>query len=214
MRKPNESLDDFLNNYAILDPAEPPPAVSLEPSGEIEVLKPLARWEGFVDAKAVAAAIASADTPREPRFSWFHRSLAVVGSFAVIALVLGTGVYTGIFGPPVEFENGLHEVAVNDETEETPTPSTESEISDLLTSERSTVVFDGTPKERAVARPRNMVRPRVLFTSFRTRRPRIHPQFIVSEFVPTTLIIFAENGEIKSRIEAQPITTDKKRKPA
>ena len=29
------------------------------------------------------------------------------------------------------------------------------------------------------------------------------PQFIVSEFVPTTMFIFVENGEVKSRIEPQ-----------
>ena len=54
----------------------------------------------------------------------------------------------------------------------------------------------------------------MLFAAERPRRrPLIRPKFWVSDFVPTTLIIYVDKGEIKTRIEPQ-LTADYKRPPA
>jgi hypothetical protein len=209
MRIPNENLDDFFSNAVKRKPAEPQRAVSLEFSGEIEILKPLATWEDYAISKAAANNLAP------HRLSWFHRSLAFGGALTVIALILGSGVYLGIFGPPAEVATN-HAVEPIDMTRDQPpegllTPADEPETSDLLPAEDSPSAFFGLKTVPRVARRRSS-RPRVHFAAY--RRPRRHalpqPQYVVSDFVPTTLIIYVENGVIRTRIEPR-VTASYKR---
>ena len=209
MRLPDDNLDDFKSNAAKPKRAAPPPAVSLEFSGEIEVLKPLARWEDYASGKATTDNVAA------HWFSRFHRSLAFGGALAIIALALGSSVYLGIYGPPAEIATdnsvGPLDVAEDVQPESLLTPLDEPEASDLLPAENSPSAFYPLNVVRPVARQRP-VRPRIRFATY--RRPRRHalprPQYVVSDFVPTTLIIFVENGEIKTRIEPQVTASYKK----
>ena len=209
MRLPDDNLDDFKSNAAKPKRAAPPPTVSLEFSGEIEVLKPLARWEDYASGKATTDNVAA------HWFSRFHRSLAFGGALAIIALVLGSSVYLGIYGPPAEIATdnavGPLDVATDQPPESVLTPSDEPATSDLIPAENSPSAFFGLNAVRPVAR-RRPAHPRVRFAAY--RRPRRHalphPQYVVSDFVPTTLIIYVENGEIKTRIEPQVTASYKK----
>jgi hypothetical protein len=110
MKYPKESLDDFV--VPALEPTEPPHAVRLRLTGEVEVLKPLARWEG--PAKMVPIAVEIADgrswfdrslADRAPAsLSWFHRSLALGGTVAMVALVLTSAIVIGMYDRPGDRE--------------------------------------------------------------------------------------------------------------
>jgi hypothetical protein len=195
MRFPTEKLDDFKSNAAA---PTPPPTVWLHFTGETEVLQPLARYEGFVKSKAVAHL-----SPAPQRPSWFRRSLAASAALAVIALMIGTGLVIGLYRLPVEPVSPV-DVAIDQHPAELLTPSEQSDESDILSAVDSPSAFDGVVAVRKAARPR-LAPARVFQSVYRPRRlvslPR--PRLIVSNFVPTTLIIYIENGQIKTRIEPQ-----------
>src|SRR5687768_10462708 len=83
MRKPEESLEDFtVKAIAIEKASEPARVASLHFRGQVEVLRPLASWDGPADAG-----------PPVSRLPWFQRSLAVVGGLAVIALMFLSAIF-------------------------------------------------------------------------------------------------------------------------
>jgi hypothetical protein len=51
-------------------------------------------------------------------------------------------------------------------------------------------------------RPR-AARPRMIHAIYRVRHLQNRRQLAVTKFIPTTLIIYVENGEVRSRIEPQ-----------
>ena len=205
MRMPNESLDDFKSRIA--KPPDPPPVVWLKSTGETEVLQPLARAENFVNNKAAIASAAAAPA----RFSRFHYALAIGAAFAMVAFILGNFL-TGIYFPSVQPVSPV-DVASDQHPSDTLTPPEELNGTDLWSGVESSFAFDEPNAVRKATRPRRTM-PRVLnrvVNSVYRYRPTVpRPRFIVSEFVPTTLIIYIENGEIKTRIEPQ-LTTAYKR---
>ena len=218
MWPPKDNLDDYRSR---LEPAEPPPSyVELGLSGETEVLTPLAVWEGYVKG-----------APRKSlhRFSWFHRSLALSGAVAVIGLIAATGTFLKMYGPPSAPTDNLNSSVISP-TETSSEPQT-NEIAETPddTDEPGSLVDESSPSafmtpdvepvvsKRKTYRPRmkrSAPRLRVLFAAARIRHhflPR--PQFIFSDFVPTTLVIYVDKGQIKTRIEPQ-LTAAYKRAPA
>jgi hypothetical protein len=207
MRIPNESLDDFNSNAAQPEAVAPPPVLSLRLTGDTELLKPLASGEDPVKSEAAVG-----DAPVRAtlqRISWFHRSLAVGGGLAIIALLLSITFYTAIYGPPAE---PVSEAATDGQPADTLTPSEEPDTSDLLSAVDSPFAFDGLAAVRKVPIPRH-ARARGLHSIYRPRRLVRRPQLMASDFVPTALIIYAENGEIKTRIEPQLTAAYKKELP-
>ena len=218
MWPPRDNLDDYRSR---LEPAEPPPSyVELGSSGETEVLKPLAEWDGY--------ATSTSPSPRR-RLSWFHRSLALSGAVAVIGLMVVTGAFLKMYGPQSAPTDNLNssvliptETNAEPQTNEIAETADDTDESESLIDENSPSAFMApdvmpAPAKRKTYRPRlnrASARPHVLFAANRVRHhflPR--PQFIVSNFVPTTLVIYVDKGQIKTRIEPQ-LTATYKRTPA
>jgi hypothetical protein len=199
MRYPNESLEEYRARK--LKPVDPPETVSLEFTGETEVLAPLAYWNGPAKSEPGPTKIQSA----WHWFSWFHRSLAMGGALALVSFLVGTGLYLAIYGPPAEPDLDIAMVAPEQSPYDTLKSDEEPPSSDFFAG--NDLVSDSDPI--------NVPAPRATRTSYRYRGNRIayrtkhlvreplRPQLWVSQFVPTTLIIYVENGEIKSRIEPQ-----------
>ena len=201
MRIPYESLDDF-NISAAPKPAGPPAARRACPSGLVEVVKPLARLEDFAKSEAAAAEstlLPPAVSGGPHRLSKFHQSLAICGAFALIVLFLVAGLYIGISDRPVVPAIGSSDVAMDRRPDDAMKPAEEPSASSPAAAENSPDT-----DEFSVVRPaarRVHARPRLSLAVYRPRRRPLLPQYVVSEFSPTTLIIYAENGEIKTRIE-------------
>jgi hypothetical protein len=200
MRVPNESLDDFTASQR--KPSEPPSLKLVRPSGDVEVLKPLARAELHpqADIKTAAYVPPAAFPGHGQELSWFLRSIAAVGAFAgVVAVVLGSSILIGIYDPPVAEDQGPRQIERLQVTQsrppKAPTPfnSSPAEIS-------AGNVTEALRPVPAVMRSRP-ARPRAVAAVYRPRRSR--RQLILTKFVPTTLIIYPENGVIKTRIEPQ-----------
>lgn len=240
MRKPDQSLEDFFAAAAPENPAEPPPPVSLRFTGEVEVLKPLARAEHEpVDSHVIASdglATASGgdrvtvETPLHPAphgLSWFHRSLAVGGGLAVIAFLLvgffliGMRVYD-LSGEPVvsQTDTAGDEADIPADrrsvdkllpaeapfTSDTFTmPSSQPENPSTASSKRKSRSNRFDLSQSAFRLPRSSfrlsARPRPSYAAYRPRYKRPRSLSFVSTFVPTTLVIFIENGHIKTRVE-------------
>jgi hypothetical protein len=219
MRIPKDSLEEFFANRVAPKPPPPPPEpVQLEFTGETETLKPLAHWEPPIRLPAAEAADRSA---RPYLLSWFHRSLVFGGALATLVLVLGTGMFFALFGPPVQVVSGP-DIANNSLPIEALSTAEEVGTADLFTSDESAFTYNAPAVVRSTAKRRTFrprvrsasSRPRVLFAA--NRAPRRHtpvPKMIWSDFVPTNMIIFVENGAIKTRIEPQ-LTAVYKRSPA
>lgn len=194
MRIPNLSLSDY--KAATQKKAEPPEPVTLEFTGETEVLKPLAYWDGPVRRTSTIVYLYR-------RLTWFHRSLAMGGAMTVISFLLGTGIYLALYGLPVDPELGIDEVAMNRPIVETLTPNDEQSTPDLVAADVPSA-FDEVNAASPAAR-RTAARPRLTRVAFRPRSfasQRIRPpQLWVSQFIPTRMIIYVENGEVRSRIE-------------
>lgn len=200
MLKPNESLDDYVVR-ALPEPAEPPLPVSLRFTGEVEVLKPLARWERPV--KLVPAGVESAPQ----RLSWFHRSLVMGGGFAVAALVLASAIVIGVSDAtsgPETAQIDFIEVPAGGVEAVTPEEPLSADIFSAASAHQ--------PEETAAFRIRKYRKTRVNIARSnapvrtRLRKPFVRPNkepngSLVSRFVPTTLIIYIENGFIRSRTE-------------
>jgi len=196
MQKPQESLDDFLRPIEPIM-ADPPSTVSLRPTGEVEVLNPLP-----LDQPHAKTANGLLLQQGAPRISWFHRSL-IFGGGAVAAIVI-------IFLSAVFI--AVSEPADRASVEGVDTPKFESDasIDDRLVTDDEPAMADVPASEAEpqvlgellVARPvisSKQNTPRIQRSAFIPRRTPAAEQR--PAFVPTTLIIYPENGEIKTRIE-------------
>ncbi len=202
MRKPDESLDDYIVK-ALPESTEPPQPVSLRFTGEVEVLKPLARWER--PAKLVPAAVVSAPHA----FSWFHRSLVMGGGFALGALVLASAIAIGV-------SDSTRETAQIDFVDVTGVPESKSEAiaapEETLSADIFTNARDNDAAVPVTARKRKQrpAQARIVRASAPVKavvrnavvKPKLElDQSLVSRFLPTTLVIYVENGTIRTRTE-------------
>ena len=203
MLRPHESLDDFTNIDARPSPVEPPRMKHLRSSGKREVLKPLARTH---DLGKRSRYIRLAPLPGEPRFSWYHRSLAFSGALAAAALILG--ILAGLYSQ-LEPTDSRSDVVLDRPSEEKLAP-TEPDTPGPLPAESGSSVTDRPHTVRPVVR-RNLARSRAVHSAHRPQQLSRPSQIVISEFVPTTLIIYIENGEVKTRIEAQTTAAHKKK---
>ena len=208
MRKPNDSLDDFVVKPAPEISAEPPRRAVVRLTGEVEVLKPLARWEHPV--KLVRAVEESSLRPAPHRLSWFHRSLALGGGLAAIALVLTSAIVIGISDSPSDSLVAVpanHDAAASEVREENaPAPADEPLESDIFISPVQVSKSRGNARRnRARAgrvyatRPLNRTPVRVA-SRVAAKKPAV-PMQLVSKFTPTTLVIYIEDGVIRTRTE-------------
>lgn len=198
MQKPQESLDDFLRPIEP-QPAAPPSNVSLRPTGEVEILSPLP-----FDQPPARTANPLLLQRGAPRISWYHRSLIFGGgAVATIVLVFLSAVFIAVNEP--SYEASIVGVDTPDyaagASADDPSlaPAEETAVSEALTSAIAALVSGELRAVRAVVKSKRSL-PRVIRAASIPRRdPR--PARQVTEFVPTTLIIYPENGEIKTRIE-------------
>jgi len=189
MRKPIESLDDHIVRPVPDVAPEPPSAVSLRRTGEVEVVKPLT-----VSRERVRIAFKGPRSRGPGNPLWFRRLLAVgSGALVIIGLVLVSAILVGINDPA--------EVATNIEPDQDSTQTEElfsfdiSSASPVTPATLGINIFRSNPKRRPI-------RPRVhLAVSKPKPQLRSIPQPEQPKFVPTTLVIYAENGVINTRIE-------------
>lgn len=186
MWKPDESLDEYIVRPATEVTSEPRRLVSLQGTGEIEVLKPLTLPEDRTGLRAFRRS-----TPHQPL--WFRRFIVVgSGALVMIALVLLSAILVGIGDAA-----GGHEVARNERTDDALTQSEELFTFDLSIP----LTFVSTTGGDDIVRSRR-ARSTVRFAAGKPRRqlrPPLQPE--EPDFVPTTLVIYAENGVINTRIE-------------
>ena len=192
MRKPDQNLDEYIVRPTPGDPSEPPQSVSLQRTGEVEVLEPLIRLE---DRAEHARTSFRATRPYQPL--WFRRFIAVgSGALVVIALVLMSAILVGINDPA----SGT-DVAVNWKLDGIFTERVE--LFTLDVSQPST--FEAPPRGVEIVRPKTRKRPTRRSIHLAANKPRRQlrrlPQPEQPTFVPTTLVIYAENGVINTRIE-------------
>jgi hypothetical protein len=221
MRVPDENLDDFKRKPELM-PDGPAQHAPLKFTGEIEVLKPLARWEGFKKGEANGGK--ESDPAVWYWLSWFHRSLAMSAALSVITFLLGTGLYIAVYGPPSGLTEKTSDIGVSSDdlavdaqpSDNDLTPTGPPGVSDPLTAANSPFLFKETDNKHSVVkhRPTAQHAPHIFhqhfaITSDRSRYQPLHPQFWVSQFFPTTLIIYIERGEVKTRIEPQTVTYKK-----
>lgn len=187
MRKPIESLDDHIVRPVPGVTPEPPRAVSLRRTGEVEVVEPLT-----VNTERVRIAFKGPRSRANPL--WFRRMLAAgSGALVIIGLVLVSAILVGINDPA--------ELATNIKPDQDSTQTEElfsfdiSSASPVTTATLGINIFRSNPKRRPI-------RPRVpLAVSKPKPQLRPIPQPEQPKFVPTTLVIYAENGVINTRIE-------------
>lgn len=200
MRVPQESLDDFTKNGAEREPAGPPAMKFLRSSGSFEVLKPLARAiDAIPSVPATKQVLARpAATPVERPVWWYRRSVVFSVGVAIAALI--AGIVAGLYTPPGSA--GIQgEALANLEREEIwtipsePAPAALPATNASLGYDRRSVVTTSTVKAKLL-RPVNRA-------PYRPSRPARPSRFVMSSFVPTTLIIYIENGEIRTRTEPQ-----------
>ena len=197
MQKPQESLDDFLNS---IEPqaATPPSTVSLRPTGEVEVLSPLP-----LDQAPAKTANPLLLQHGAPRISWFHRSLIFGGGgVAVIAIIFLSAVFIAVSEPSdIAAADGIENSGYPDDTpiDDNLAPVEETATADIVASAIAALVSGEFRPSRPVVRSQRIAR-RVHRAAYVPRR-RISKPIQVNDFVPTTLIIYPENGEIRTRIE-------------
>ena len=186
MQKPEESLEDF--RVRATEKVVPPPAVVwLRFTGDVKVLKPLAGRTA---------------TSNTYRFSWFQSALAAAGAVGMMALVLLSAVFIGINDVPQVDTAGIsNELETDRPSVYGLTPSEEPHSPEIRTVETSPPADDKVRPVRSAAKPR--LARRIQPIAYRPGRQGSRPHHVVTKFVPTTLVIYAENGEIKTRIEPQ-----------
>ena len=188
MRKPDEHLDYYSVKPATSLRPEPPRAVSLWLTGEVEVLEPLIHEE--VPAMIVFKPRSTA--AYQPL--WFRR-LITLGSLALamIALVLLSAIFVGI-SDPAAGPDVATDVQPDDKLMQTEVPFGLEMFSPMRFAPGT-----GIDIVRATAK-RKVLRPRVQITQQPQQYARpLQPD--EPKFVPTTLVIYAEDGVIKTRIE-------------
>jgi hypothetical protein len=206
MRVPDESLEDFIIKVSAPKTVEPPAVVSLHLSGKVKVIKPV------VDTRLDSKRNAAAGRAFHRRTSYvppsFHRSLALGGAFAVIAVIIATGIHLVIFGPSVQ-QVGPRELSLDSHSDDILPPVNEPFAWELLPDVGSSTSL-GAPAGPRQAKRRGHSRYRGQSSDHRMRRIARRPHVVFSGFVPTTIIIYAENGEIRSRVEPQPVDGNRK----
>lgn len=192
MYKPKEGLDDFIVKAAP-ESSGPPRPVWLHKTGEVEVVRPLVTWQPPSRGGA--------------RWSWFQSLLIVGGSFAMMALVLLSAVAIEFYDTTVYRADGSNiadypsDLPIDQRLYDELLPTEEPFSSDVSTD--SSLADDQPTAIRSRWRARRS-KPRVrLIAAYRPRREPSRPLLIETGFMPTTLVIYAENGEIKTRIEPQ-----------
>ena len=179
MWKPDESLDDFTIRPKAARTVEPPPEVLLRPSN-VEILKPLIR-----------------ELPlRVSQPLWFRRLIGIgSGALVTAAIVLVSAILIGVNEPA-----GGPDVATIAHSEG-PLTIIEEPFSDESSTSFAPVTggLDSVLSKirRTVARPN----ARVAVYKPKRQLPPPPPEFGEPTFVPTTLVIYAENGVINTRIE-------------
>src|SRR5829696_7777208 len=204
MQIPNESLEDFMKPAKAKNPAEPPSIKRLRPSGVVMVLKPLARSEETVSREVSTGnwSVPLVPAPGEYGLSWFHRTLAVGGAFALIAFLLGIGIHISIYGPPDRSAGNLSSLGVDQQPEAFPSSPKGHDAFDRQAETSSPPIPDELRSVRPAVGRRTATIRAVTSAYVRPRRLR-RPKLVLTDFVPTTLIIYSENGQIKTRIEPQ-----------
>ena len=187
MWKPDDSLEDFIAKPAPQVTPDVPRSVALQRTGEVEVLKPLTR----VKVRAKRGRY-SFKAPLQPL--WFRRFLAV-GSAALVMVgfVLVSAILVGINDPVAG-----PEVASSGEAEYTLTQPEEPFSFDVFSLAPAGNVAD-IVRSKIRRRPARPTFKLVANKPRRQFRPPLQPE--EPDFVPTTLVIYAENGVINSRIE-------------
>jgi hypothetical protein len=188
MRKPDENLDDYNVKPATVTEIELPRAVSLGRTGEVEVLKPLMGQE--VPPPTMVFRRRSIGQPL-----WFRRLIAVgSGALAMIGLVLVSAILMGIDDPAAELD-----IATQMQPEEKVIQAEEPFNFEILSPSSVATLRGGIDIVRASVK-RKVIKPRVQLAQ--QPRPYIAPlQAEEPKFVPTTLVIYSDNGVIKTRIE-------------
>ena len=193
MRKPEESLEDFtVKAMAIEKAAEPARVASLRFTGQIEVLKPLT--PGVDNPPAAVGDEFVRPAPHRP--SWFQRTLAFGGGLAVIAFIFLSAIFIGVYDPPPD--RSVRSIdTVSDQSDAAIDQQLDSHV---FTAENLSHTRDEHRPLHSTKRPRPE-QASVKIVAYRPRRQPRRTQPVTTRFVPTTLVIFAENGEIKTRIE-------------
>lgn len=212
MRRPFDSLEDFTGKTGLRKPPDPPSAKYVEPLGTRQELEPLAIWEEPLKKSAAGRAFRRRLLTSFPKFAAFNRSM-VAGATAMVAVVIGATFYfenrNGAMLPPSE----PRQVTTVKEPEQLVQAPDDPDLSSLSTSDDPTFSYDDDQTSKRRERPRRL-KQRVLFAAYHQRHVLPRPQFIVSDFIPTTLIIYVENGVVKTRIEPQLPTANAKPRPS
>ena len=169
----------------------PPSTVLLR---EVEVLSPLQ-----LDQAPPKTANGLLLQHGAPRISWFHRSLIFGGgAVAAIAIIFLSAVFVAVNDPSDRAAvDGVDTPSYqSDAIDDSLAPVEETAATDIFTSAIESQVFGELRTLRPVVRPRIPQVQRAAYVPRRTSPPVQLPAF-----VPTTLVIYVENGEIKNRIE-------------
>lgn len=187
MRKPNENLDDYTVKPALTE-TDPPRAVSVGLTGEVEVLKPLTR------EKVRAMNVFRRRSKGRYQPLWFRRFIAVgSGAVAMLGLVLVSAILMGINDPGAELD-----IATQIEPDDKLIQPEEPFTFEILSPSSVATLKGGINFVRATAK-RKILRPRIQLAQ--RPRPYVAPLPEEPKFVPTTLVIYSDNGVIKTRIE-------------
>ena len=208
MKAPKENLDDFFaaNAKPFIGPPDPPPAKLVLPSGAEKILKPLTRGQAVVVNEPPPPPRAYVRPEAFPgarqEYSWFMRSLAVGGGVvAMITFTTLSSIFIAVFEPADV--PGTELVAVPRQEIEGLFPADEPAVFEDFLDEPADMASESLPvSRRAVKRWVQLRNRNVHLAAYKVRRtPRRH--LVKSKFVPTKLIIYPENGIIKTRIEPQ-----------
>lgn len=192
MHKPNESLDDFSVKPLTGSAAKPPREVSLQLTGEIQTLEPLADpMMRHTDQYTFRP-----NLRKQP--IWFRRFIAVGGgAIVLVAIALVSAIIVGISEPASAPEVAMN-VSAEPELAQTGAPFGV----DGYSSPDSETAANGVEFVSRANGVRRSGRRNIRLARYK-RRPVMSPvpRPETRKFFPTTLVIYAENGVIKSRIE-------------
>lgn len=191
MWKPEDSLEDYTVKPAPHVTPDPPRSVSLQRTGEFEVLKPLTPSRVRKGIRSFRRVV--------PQPLWFRRFLVVgSGALVLVAFALISAILVGI-----NEQTAGPDVAANENSDYT------AQAEDLYSFDLSLPLTFLPVIDRSNTR-RRQTRPTTLLAVSKPRpqlRPRLEPED--PDFVPTTLVIYAQNGVITSRIEPWLQASDK-----
>jgi hypothetical protein len=194
MRSENESPYDVTGNAGV-------PVKLARRSGNVYVLEPRPRSEDPVKSEPTPV---EAPLPEKNRGgSRTRRVVSVgVGSLVMLALVILSSIFSGIQDPSLETLN-VSSVGMIDRLEDRQ-PRASKVLGPFSSFPDKTPQRSLEQGAAAFEIVRVMPAARPVVAVYRPERiPQRRPKLVVSKFVPTTLIIYPENGVIKTRIEPQ-----------